>query len=325
MDAQRVFISVRGGRTEIVTQVTVPRSQEDFGVLIPLPAMPAIDPAPVPAQALDRLEELTRPTIFGGDDGGGIGCACGASKGGDEARGGVMVGPPVEIGPVTAMTLTADTGDALNDWLATNGFTLDEAGRALVSEYTSPGRAFVALKRSVAAPSTGATSVGVHFSLPGDQRALPLRFARVGASDEVSFTVFVFADAAVAPTPPFAALTLADLDRKLLQGTNYANALRAAVQGKDGKAFVLEGVRTVNQLGLASELARLVDPAAKMTRLSTIIRSEKLTADAHLDGHVPGTVPDQIQLGAGAVGGAAVLLFAAGLKLRRRPRPSAAS
>jgi len=318
MQAQRVLISVRGGRTEIVTEVTVPGSQDDFGVLIPLPAVPEIDPNPVPSQALDRLEEQTRPEILGGDDGGGIGCFCGG--GGASKGGGVTVGPPVEIGPVTAVTLTADSGDALNGWLAANGFTLDEIARERVSEYTAPGRAFVALKRSVEAPMRETTRVGVHFTLPGDQRSLPLRFARIGAYDKVSFTIFVFADAAVAPAPPFTALTLDQLDPKTVKGTTYPWAVQLAVQQKEGKAFVLEGVRTASELGLASELARLVDPSAKMTRLSTTIKIDQLTADAHLDAPAPSTVPGKIQLGMSGAGGAAFLLFFAGRKLRRRLR-----
>ena len=48
------------------------------------------------------------------------------------------------------------------------------------------------------APS-GPSSLGIHFSLAGDQRTLPLRFARLGAAASVSFVVFVATPSAVGP------------------------------------------------------------------------------------------------------------------------------
>ena len=53
-----------------------------------------------------------------------VGCGCialggGSTKGGNNGTpGGAQVSAPVTIGPVTAVTLTADTGDAINTWLA---------------------------------------------------------------------------------------------------------------------------------------------------------------------------------------------------------------
>ena len=60
-----------------------------------------------------------------------------------------------------------------------------------MDRYAGPGRWFVALRRSQQATGPQPSSVGVHFSVPGDARALPLRFAALGAAAEVAFTVFV--------------------------------------------------------------------------------------------------------------------------------------
>jgi hypothetical protein len=210
-DAQRVLVSVRGDKTDIVTQVTVPRGEEPFGIIIPLPAFPEIDATPFPAAALDQLDRTTTPQVVersGG--GGGFGCAGSASKG-DSRAGGVNVGRQVEIGPVTAVSITASSSGALEAWLSQNGFDLDAPARAVVADYVAPGRAFIALKRSSTA-GTAATSVGIHFSLPGDHRSLPLRFARIGAASKVAFTIFIFAPAPSGPALPIQALTHANLD-----------------------------------------------------------------------------------------------------------------
>jgi hypothetical protein len=45
-NVQRVFVAVRPQVTEAVTQVAVPATAADYGVLIPLPARPTVDDKP---------------------------------------------------------------------------------------------------------------------------------------------------------------------------------------------------------------------------------------------------------------------------------------
>ena len=196
-DAQRIFISVRGGMTDVITQIGVPQTTADYGVLIPVPSEPTLDATPVASADIDRLFARTAPTIVvqaSDDDGGG--CGCGSTKAGSPS-GAAQVSQPVTIGPVTAVTLTADTGAAINTWLVDNGFALPGSSQSIVNSYAGPGRYFIAIRRSDAAASGGPTSVGVHFTLAGDERGLPLRFASIGAADRVSFTVLVAADEVV--------------------------------------------------------------------------------------------------------------------------------
>src|SRR5205814_1673448 len=126
----------------------------------------------------------------------GPGCQCvptpGASddtSGGSEPPSGVQVGAPVQLGTATAVVLDGASPDALLAWLASNGFAMPAAHAGLVTEYAKPGRYFVAIRRSPQAPVGVPTSVALHLTIPGDQRGLPLRFARMGASARVAFTV----------------------------------------------------------------------------------------------------------------------------------------
>src|SRR6478752_2371576 len=187
-DAQRIIISARDGMTDVITQINVPATTADYGVLLPLPSEPTLDSTPVSSADIDLLDTRTAPRIHHAstDDEGGfpVGCGCGAtSKGGANTGGsdpGVRVSQPVAIGPVTAVTLTADTGDAINGWLADNGFAIAPANQSLVASYAGTGRYFVAIRRSNTATTNAPSSVGVHFTLVGDERALPMRFARLG-------------------------------------------------------------------------------------------------------------------------------------------------
>jgi len=301
--------------------------------------LPTLDPRPVPAAELDGLDQVTAPHVYAsssGEDDVGCGClgAAGSDKAGVDPRGGIEVGPPIAIGPVTAVVLSAEAGDAVSQWLAESGFSLPANGPALVESYAGPGRYFIALRRNDTSAPGNATSVGVHFTVPGDARVLPLRFARLGAAALVSFTVFVAAASPVAPAAPFAPLTLTDLDAATLRGAGYAAALRAAVQAHGNQAFLIEGVLGAAALsaGAYPTVATLIDPTSSLTRLSTSLPSAALTTDVALDvpftGQAPSTryveaLPRQRPRSAPWPGPAAPLLgttFVFGVVLARRRR-----
>src|SRR5690348_4002690 len=63
-NAQRIFVSVRGDKTEIVTQVGVPQAGADYGVLLPVPNQPTLDPTPVSSTDFDALNRRTAPQIY---------------------------------------------------------------------------------------------------------------------------------------------------------------------------------------------------------------------------------------------------------------------
>jgi len=331
-DAQRIVISVHGGVTEVVTQIGVPATSADYGVLIPVPGEPTLDATPVMSAELDVLFSSTAPSIGTHADN-GFSCGCPLASGSDSSKGGVepppdtQVSEPVAIGPVTAVTLTASTGDAINAWLADNGFVIQPADQSIVSAYAGTGRYFIAIRRNDTAVDAGATSIGVHFTLAGDQRGLPLRFARIGAAASVGFTVLVVADDVVGPAAPFATLTLNDLSRATIRGTGYAAAMSEAIALHDNHAFVIEGVRTADDFRYSriESLRALIPTGATLTRLSTLLPATALDADVTLDQPWAGPAPSIITVQRGRAPGDPKLAFAfAAVALaaiaRRRPR-----
>lgn len=141
-DAQRAFLAVHDGRTEVVLQVAVPAAGSPYGVLVPTPVQPQIDPEPVASKELDTLEANTRPKIvLSSSGGGGGGCAAKAEDlGGEGVPGGVIVGSQVEVGPVTAVSLSATDGAALSAWLTQSGFVLPANAQRIIDGYAGPGR-----------------------------------------------------------------------------------------------------------------------------------------------------------------------------------------
>jgi hypothetical protein len=332
-NAQRIFISVHGGVTDVVTQIGVPTTAADYGVLIPVPSAPTLDPTPIMSAELETIDRFTQPIITTQPDDGGCGCSGpggGSTKGSNSAiPGGAQVSEPVTIGPVTAVTLTADTGDAINAWLAQNGFEIPAARQSIVSSYAGTGRYFIALKRSDAAATGGPTSVGLHFTLSGDERGLPLRFISLGAAPSVGFTVFVVADDVVAPSAPFAALTIDDLDLIVLRTSGYSAAVSTAITQHGNHAFVIEGVWTSAELTRAPipSLQPFIGSTQFLTRLSAVVPAVGLDMDVVFDQPFSSPVP-RVRVvqrlhapgGPGFGHGFALLAIAAVGIRRRRPR-----
>lgn len=283
VDAQRVIISTRSsGVTDIVAQVTVPRTTADYGLLIPVPSEPTLDSEPIDVEDLESLDLSTAPTIVVEErSSGGRYCTAGGLDSAPPNRG-LTVGSVVEIGPVEAVSLTGNEPEDVETWLDENGFVLGEEGKSVLERYVRPGAYFIAVRRSKKAPSDGPSSLGIHYSLAGNHRMLTLGFARIGAAEKVAFTVFVAGPSAVGPSAPFVPLTVDDLDAGILRHVSYEAAVTEAVAERGSKAFVLESKTRARSLrGNVPGLTRLFDEDAIITRATTIIDREELELDAY--------------------------------------------
>jgi hypothetical protein len=321
MDAQRILLSYNNHQTEVVTVVKVPGGADGVGVLIPVSALPTLDPDPVPLDELDLLTRSTDPLILTPSTDSGSGCGCPGigptSKGGAGAPSAVQIGASVTIGPVTATILDGKSPAALEGWLLQNQFVIPPGQQALLQSYTGEDHLFVAIRRSDASGSGDAgttavtpavTAVGVHMSLPGDQRLLPLRFARLGAGADVGFTIFVAASTGVKASPPFDTLSIDDLDSGELRGGGYASALLKLARAHDNHAFVAEHRSSVQELqssgAIGPRLKALLDPAQVLTRLSTRLPSSGLTDDVDFTRPDASPVPTRRTLQAASLVGA---------------------
>jgi Uncharacterized protein conserved in bacteria (DUF2330) len=327
MDAQRIVMSTRAsGKTSVVVQITVPETNADYAVLVPVPSEPVLSETPVSSEELQALDELTTPVILvGRSNQDGSGCGCGSIK--SDAAGapkGVIASDVVEIGPLSAVSLTGDDANAVQGWLSDNGFQLPATEVGLLDDYVGAGRYLIAAKRSDRAATGAPSSIGLHYELEGDHRQLSLAFARMGAAPEVRFTLFLAAPNVLAPAEPFVTLSLDDLEATTLRSGDYTAAVRDSVAKHDGKAFVLESVTEhVDVQVVAPTLAALMDASSVVTRATTVVSRDDLTLDAHFTREYDGHVPDQRQVEATPLApGHTEFAFAAGvllcLGLRRR-------
>jgi len=331
-NAQRVILAVNEGAagglttTDVVVQLGVPKTTEAYGALLPVPSQPTLDVNPVSAAEIDQLDEATAPRIVSQQESSG-GCSCGGAAVGGDKNGeqpGVRASAPVNIGPVTAVTL-AGTPDAVSTWLGENGFSVGAADEAMIAQYSEGynGGFFIAIRRNDAV-TDAPSSIGVHFTMTGDHRGLSLRFASLGAPATVAFTAFVVANETTGPSEPFRALTLHSLNPEILRHGGYAQAVRSAVEASGNRAFVIESSTPVSELP-SSSLTRLFT-GSTVTRLSTVLPRSALTADAEFDTPFEGDIPSVFMVQSSAETGyraAGVAFFPALLLLRlwRRRRP----
>lgn len=342
------------GQTDVVVQLAVPGADQPFGVILPVRGAPTLDDEPVDSGELQRLSDRTAPRIIEEDlDGGSSGssdsgCGCGEEDlGGGDLEGGAGGGAAngrdpgydvidvAEIGPVSAVAFSADDGDGLDAWLEENEFVLPEAARRTLDAYVTEGFDFIAFQRSDDAPQAQ-TAVGVHFTLDEPYDGYALRMASVGAAEELAILTFVAsADGARAPASPFVTFTLDDLRADLIRNEGYGAAVRAAVSGTGGRAFVVEGVFDgQDALRNTSRLATMTPADATVTRLVTIMPRDALDADVAFSAPFTDEAPTEIYLTIAALGrprpvpvkwGSVGVFVGAGLTayLRRRRRSTA--
>jgi hypothetical protein len=329
--AQRILIATRDEVTEVVVEMTVPRTTADYGVLIPVPARPTLDPSPVDSGEIDQVDQATRPQIF--DDsasgGGGIGCGSASDRGGLNGLG-VDVIEKVNIGPLEVVVLTASAASDLTQWLSSNGFRIPTGKEQVLTRYTGIGNYFIAARRDDRAAAGSPSRIGVHFTLPGTQLTIPLPAVQLGGGGALGITLFVAAEDGVGSMTPYAPLTLNDLDGALLT-SDYRGAVQAAVASRNGLAFVVEGIYPNGASSiLPDRLASFASPGATLTRMSTVAEPAAFTADLTVAvAGAPAEAPSSRTVGGPAESGCraargqasslAYLLFFAGYwRLRRR-------
>ncbi len=123
-----------------------------------------------------------------------------ASAGGSDQSGGggVTVISQQTVGPYDTVQLKSTDPNALNAWLAANGYVVPNGFQPVIAAYVSEGFDFLALKL---APGQGVAAMRpVRVTTPGAGLSLPLRMVAAGTGATVGVTVWVVADGRYEPT-----------------------------------------------------------------------------------------------------------------------------
>jgi hypothetical protein len=191
---QEILVIHRSG---IETYVFRPRfcgAATDFGVILPIPATLAANPALADAALFDELERYTAPAVEEVCQGGSIGCIGGSA--GDDAAGapgpgfgtGVDVVDSGSVGIFDWTLVQATSASAFTDWLVAKGFPYDASGDAAYAHYVDAGWYFVAfeVRTGASAPPPGMRLCGdlgpLQVSFEAPALVIPARITNVNAA-----------------------------------------------------------------------------------------------------------------------------------------------
>jgi len=139
-------------------------------------------------------------------------CSCGCAQGGfansgaappetaggSSSGGGVNVISQQTVGPYDTVQLQSTDPNALNNWLAANGYVVPSGFQPVIAAYVAEGFDFLALKL---APGQGVAAMRpVRVTTPGAGLSLPLRMVAAGTGATVGVTLWVMADGRYEPT-----------------------------------------------------------------------------------------------------------------------------
>jgi MYXO-CTERM domain-containing protein len=184
-----------------------------------------------------------------GGSGGSFGAGTSAGGSGGSSGGGP---PPVtvikseNVGPYETVQLSTTDPNALNTWLATNGFQIPTGEQTTLAAYVKEGFNFLAMKLQ---PGQNVQSMRpVRVTTTGASLSLPLRMAAIGTGPTVGITIWVVADGRYEPQNfPFFHIA----DSELVwdwstSSSNYTTLRQQHEQTLGGRGWEIESTITID-------------------------------------------------------------------------------
>ena len=204
-DEKMIFV-ITPQSTTLFDEIEYSGSPSQFGWVLPIKGPVTVG---LSSDALfQSLENATATTIvapplptcpscqcaFGGANA-GTGSSGGSSSGG--SSGGVTVISQQTVGPYDTVQLQSSNPQALNQWLAANGYVVPNGFQTVIGQYVNEGFDFLALKL---VPGQGVAAMRpVRVTTPGAGLSLPLRMVAAGTGTQVGVTVWVISDGRYEP------------------------------------------------------------------------------------------------------------------------------
>ena len=147
-------------------------------VVLPVPSDPEVD-AIAKGDPLAYLNEATQPEPEPSSDDGAVGAGAGVDVLGRETIGGYDVS-----------RLAADDPEALDRWLAENGYELPPGAEPILADYVARGWRYVAIRL---APRSEGRLKPLRVGFITDEPVYPMRLAQLG-TEPLTLTLYTLAD-----------------------------------------------------------------------------------------------------------------------------------
>jgi hypothetical protein len=185
---QDIIVAWKDGVETYVFQPIFCGTASEFGLVLPVPAPLAQQPALSDPQAFTKAAALAAPKKVTVEQSHGVGCAGGSDSAG--GKGGIdnttTVVASGHVGFLDWVQIKADTAAALADWLTSNGYPYSSAAASVFAYYVDKGWYFIAFRISHESTPDGGTickALGpIALSFPSPAPVVPTRMATAGAA-----------------------------------------------------------------------------------------------------------------------------------------------
>jgi hypothetical protein len=204
---ERMLLTVSPQQTTLYDQIKYSGNPASFAWVLPIKG--TVDVGLSADVLFDSVDAITQTTIQAPPTNcppppncnsiGLGGASNSAFAAGEDATGsgGVTVTKQENVGPYDTVQLHSTTPNALENWLAQNGFLIPDDTKPVIAQYEAEGFDFLAMKLL---PNQGVQSMRpVRVTMQGASLSLPLRMASVGTGASVGITIWVVSDGRYEP------------------------------------------------------------------------------------------------------------------------------
>jgi len=260
----------------------------DFAWVLPVPATPTDVVAHPDNTLFASLDQRTRPTflVMPRITGGGC-CGCAAEGTGPTTGAVLQVEASGKTGVFDWAALTSTGGDALLDWLNTNGFDVPAAAAPVLDGYIGQGMHFLAVRvNQVSAPAAGGTSEipPIQFTVETPRRFYPMVISQVSAARDTEVLLYLLAahrqEIANLPNGLIDATALVP-DFANESFTNYEQLFAQKIAALGGLALITEYASPAPDYKLPwpNVPADISGQLLFLTRMRTLIPRDRMTQD----------------------------------------------
>ena len=167
--------------TTAIIQIQYEGGREDFGWILPVPALPE-EVTVHDGTVFNDLDLATAPQLYASAPSSGgpfFGCGAARASSAESFDSGVDIWGGGEIGPFEYVILTGDTSADVFNWMNLNGYVAPTNTGAILDEYIADGFYFVVLKLLPGASADVIQPIGVRYK--GDMPCVPLKLTGLGA------------------------------------------------------------------------------------------------------------------------------------------------
>ncbi len=272
---EKILFVREGTKITAHIQIQYQGEAEEFGWLIPMPAVPEVKLSV--EELFAQLEATTNPSFFltirGGscNDGGRV-FACSQDDLANAVADSEIPAPgeepePVVVrqgsaGPFDFAVVRADDRAPMLQWLVDNRYVVPEGGEDLLDPYIGEGAFFLALKLRSGESSGDLQPIAIEYE--ADQPMIPLILTQLGATDDMGVLVWILGDDRAVPTNYRHVQINEEYIDWFNAADNYAEVVARAVdEAEQGRAFVTE------YAGPSTPMVGVLDPVGRFGRRDT--------------------------------------------------------